>query len=284
MRERRRPELLWNPSPERVERAAITSVRPRARAARPTTPSSGAGRSTTSSASGRRSGPTTASAAPTTRSSPTARCPGAQLVSRAPRSTTPATSSPIAIPTRSRSVTPPSCASSPSAPGGSWPSQTARIRAGLVALGVGRGRPRRRLHAEHPRDGPRLLGGRVAGRDLVLGGARVRRPQRHRPLRPDRAEGPARRRRLPLRRHATSTAPRSSHAIAAEIPGLERTVRFGYLDGSGWEDGLPRPGGLASSSSRGCRSTTRSGSSTRRARPACRSRSSTATAACCSST
>ena len=27
-------------------------------------------------------------------------------------------------------------------------------------------------------------------------------------------------------------------AIAAEIPGLERTVRFGYLDGSGWEDGF----------------------------------------------
>ncbi len=27
-------------------------------------------------------------------------------------------------------------------------------------------------------------------------------------------------------------------AIAAEIPGLERVVRFGYLDGSGWEDGF----------------------------------------------
>jgi acetoacetyl-CoA synthetase len=26
--------------------------------------------------------------------------------------------------------------------------------------------------------------------------------------------------------------------IAAEIPGLERTVQFGYLDGSGWEDGF----------------------------------------------
>ena len=101
--------------------------------------------------------------------------------------------------------------------------------------------PRRRLHAERPRDGPRLPGGRVARRDLVLGGARVRRPQRHRPLRPDRAEGPARRRRLSLRRAATSTAPRSSTAIAAEIPGLEHTVRFGYLDGSGWEDGFLGP-------------------------------------------
>ena len=72
--------------------------------------------------------------------------------------------------------------------------------------------------------------------------------------------------------------------IAAEIPGLEHTVRLGYLDGSGWEDGFLGPDGLASSSSRRCPSTTRSGSSTRRAQPACRSRSSTGTAASCSST
>ena len=32
-------------------------------------------------------------------------------------------------------------------------------------------------------------------------------------------------------------------AIAAEIPGLERTVRFGYLDGSGWEAGFLGPEG-----------------------------------------
>ena len=32
-------------------------------------------------------------------------------------------------------------------------------------------------------------------------------------------------------------------AIAAEIPGLERTVRFGYLDGTGWEDGFLGPEG-----------------------------------------
>ncbi len=30
-------------------------------------------------------------------------------------------------------------------------------------------------------------------------------------------------------------------SIAAEIPGLERTIRFGYLDGSGWEDGFLGP-------------------------------------------
>ena len=31
--------------------------------------------------------------------------------------------------------------------------------------------------------------------------------------------------------------------IAAELPGLERTVRLGYLDGSGWEDGFLGPEG-----------------------------------------
>jgi len=31
--------------------------------------------------------------------------------------------------------------------------------------------------------------------------------------------------------------------IAAELPGLERVVRFGYLDGTGWEDGFLGPGG-----------------------------------------
>ncbi len=32
-------------------------------------------------------------------------------------------------------------------------------------------------------------------------------------------------------------------AIAAEIPGLERTIRFGYLDGTGWEEGFLGPEG-----------------------------------------
>ncbi len=33
--------------------------------------------------------------------------------------------------------------------------------------------------------------------------------------------------------------------IAAELPGVERTVRFGYLDGSGWEDGFLGDGELS---------------------------------------
>ena len=35
----------------------------------------------------------------------------------------------------------------------------------------------------------------------------------------------------------------NAEAIAAELPGLERTVRFGYLDGSDWEDGFLGPPG-----------------------------------------
>ena len=62
------------------------------------------------------------------------------------------------------------------------------------------GRPRRRLPAERARDARGLPRHRVAGRRVVLGGARVRRAQRLRPVRADRAEGAARHRRLPLRR------------------------------------------------------------------------------------
>ena len=64
----------------------------------------------------------------------------------------------------------------------------------------GRGRPGGRLHAEHPRDGGGVPGVRVDRSDVVLGRAGVRRAQRDRPLRPDRAEGAAGDRRLPLRR------------------------------------------------------------------------------------
>ena len=93
-------------------------------------------------------------------------------------------------------------------------------------------RPRRRLPAEHRRDGRRLPRLRLDRRDLVELLARLRRPQRRRPLRPDRAEGAARGRRLPLRRQATSTAGTVAAAPAGEIPSLEHTVVLA----------LPRPG------------------------------------------
>ena len=80
--------------------------------------------------------------------------------------------------------------------------------------------------------------------------------------------------------------------LRAELPTLERTVLIPYLDpgaGRRWprRDDLGRParraGGAAHLRTR-ARSTTRSGSCTRRARPACRRRSSMATAASCSNT
>ena len=69
-------------------------------------------------------------------------------------------------------------------------------------------RPGRRVHAEHPRDARGLPGHREPGRDLGLVRARVRRPQRRRPLRPDRADRAARGRRLRLRRPASRPARR----------------------------------------------------------------------------
>ena len=63
-------------------------------------------------------------------------------------------------------------------------------------------RPRRRLHAEHPGGDRRLPRRRLDRRGLVELLARLRPGQRHRPLRPDRAQGPLRGRRLRLRRQA----------------------------------------------------------------------------------
>ena len=61
-------------------------------------------------------------------------------------------------------------------------------------------RPRRRLPAEHPRGDRRLPRHRLDRRGLVELLARLRPGQRDRPLRPDRAQGAVRGRRLPLRR------------------------------------------------------------------------------------
>ncbi len=76
----------------------------------------------------------------------------------------------------------------------------------------GGGRPRRRLHAELQRGDGRLLRDREPGSDLVELLAGLRRAQRRRPLRADRAEGAARRRRLPLRRQGLRQARRRRRA------------------------------------------------------------------------
>ena len=122
---------------------------------------------------------------------------------------------------------------------------------------------------------------------------------RARPLRPDRAQGAVHRRRLPLQRQAASTLADKVAAIVAELPQpCERVVVVPYLGerparppasppcaaSSRWDDFIAAASGAADRASRSCRSTIRSTSCTRRARPACRSASSTAPAARCCST
>ena len=140
-------------------------------------------------------------------------------------------------------------------------------------------RPRRGVHAEHPRDGRRVPGDGVARRGVVELLARLRRPLGDRPLRADRAEGAAGGRRLPLQR-ARLRPPRDGRRHR------RRGRRPASCASATW---TARAGRRASSattswSSSACRSTTRCGSCTRPARPACRRRSSRARAGSCSST
>ena len=157
----------------------------------------------------------------------------------------------------------------------------ARIAAGLRALGVGRGDRVAAYMPNIPEAVAAFLATRLDRRRLVELLARLRRAQRDRPLRADRAEGAAGRRRLPLRRQATSTAARpspASHARGrrrARARSATSTARAGRTASSAT---------TPSSSSSACRSTTRCGSCTPRARPGCRRRSSRARAASCSST
>ncbi len=169
--------------------------------------------------------------------------------------------------------------------------RTARIAAGLRVARCRRGRPCRRVPAEHPGGGGGLPRLRLGGCDLVELLARLRRAQRRRPVRPDRAEGAPRRRRLPLRRPRLRPArdPRGSAVRAADA----RAHRGARLPRPGAEarrsalrDRLGRAGGArrrsASRPSQTFRSSTRSGCSTAPARPVCRKRSCTGTAASCS--
>ena len=108
----------------------------------------------------------------------------------------------------------------------------ARARRGARgATAIGRRRSRGRGHAEHPRDHHRDAGDHRARRDLVVLLARLRRPGRARPLRPDRAQGADHGRRLPLHRQAASTCGRSSPRSWPQLPSLER----------GDHGALPRP-------------------------------------------
>ncbi len=92
-------------------------------------------------------------------------------------------------------------------------------------------RPRRRLSAEHPRGDRRLPRHCLDRRGLVELLSRLRPRQRRRPLRPDRAQGPLRRRRLPLRRQGLRPAGDAGAAAGGDAePGAHRRPP------------LPRPG------------------------------------------
>ena len=107
--------------------------------------------------------------------------------------------------------------------------------------------------------------------------ARVRPAQRDRPLRADRAEGAARRRRLHATAARASTARAEVAAIRAGAADARARVDVGYGDDA--TAGTRCRASRARSRSSRCRSTTRSTCSSPPARPGCRRRSCTATAA-----
>ena len=149
----------------------------------------------------------------------------------------PATSSAIAIPTPSRSATPRSCASSTTCTWGELAAHTARIRAGLVALGVGRGD---RVAAYLPNileTIPAFFA--VASLGAVWSSAAPEFGTRSVVDRFAQIE-PKVLLAVDGYRYGGRDFDRGATvaAIAAEIPGLERTIRFGYLDGTGWEAGF----------------------------------------------
>ncbi len=151
------------------------------------------------------------------------------------------------------------------------------------------GRPCRRVPPEHPGDARRLPRDREPRRDLGDVPARVRRAQRPRPARPARAEGAARGRRVPLRRQARRPAragrgdPRGAAGRRDSRARPVRRRRGRRAPGRRLLGRRSSPSRRSSRSTR-CRSPIRSTCSSRRARPGCRRRSSTATAASCSST
>ena len=168
----------------------------------------------------------------------------------------------------------------------------ATTAAALRAAGVGVGRPGGGLDAQPARDGRRLPRRERHRRGLLVDLGRLRCGRRRRPLRPDRAHGAVRRRRLPLRREALRLPrPPARDPGRAAHPGarggrrepVRRTRPPSAAPASGPSPTssparrTPRSGRRPSN---GSPSTTRPTSSTPRARPASRSASCTAAAAC----
>ena len=224
-------------------------------------------------------GRASASAAPTARCSPTRRC-RAPCGSRARRSTTPSTCSAASPTTASRSCTRPSCARSANGRGGSCASRPAAIRAGLVARGVGRGDRVAAYMPNLPETVAAFLATASLGAVWSSAAPEFGAPQRVRPLRPDRAQGAAGDRRLPLRRQGLR--PRARPCARSPRRSARRPSGSATSTARGWEEGFlgepelefepvaVRPSAV--------------GALLVAARPACRRRSSRARAASCSST
>ena len=109
-------------------------------------------------------------------------------------------------------------------------------------------RPRRRLHAEHPRDARRVRGNGEPRRGLGELRARARRAQRDRPARPARADRPARGRRLRLSR-PLDRPPRRARDDPRRPPDAAprraRPVRRARVaDALPWDELLAEPGPL----------------------------------------
>ena len=197
---------LWQPSRARVAQANMTRVRAAGRRrawrrAAATTPGSGRGRSSIPSCSGRRCGasPTCARAGRGTRCWSTATACRAPGGSSAPSSTSPRTCCGTA-------TSAPRSSPGPRTGGGAQLSyrelyeRVARPGRGAAARRRRPGRSGRGGHAARPGNHHRDAGDHRARRDLVVVLARLRRPGRARPLRPDRAQGADHHRRLPLQR------------------------------------------------------------------------------------
>ena len=276
---------------DRVHALARGRARPRAST---TTTSSGAGRSTTSRASGPRSG-TSSGSGPTasagavlgSREMPGAEWFAGTSLNYAEHVFAGKDDAEIGDPARLRAARARRAELGRAARPG-------RRRRRRPARARGRARrPRRRLHAEHPRGDRRLPRHRLDRRGLVELLARLRPGQRDRPLRPDRAQGPLRGRRLPLRRQGLRPPRGARRAAGGDAdPGAHRRPPLPRPRprplGAARRDPLGRAArrrrGRRARASSASPSTTRSGSSTPPARPACRKRSSRARAGSCSST
>ena len=253
-------EVLWRPSPERVERARLTrfagagapsGTGSRCSRTRRATRRCGAGRSSTSRTSGRlvwEHFDVLASPPPeqvlTTREMPGARWfLGARLnlaehVLRTPRRASARSSPPARRAARRGDV-------------GRAARPGRRAAGGAARARRRRGRPRRRLPAQRAGDRRGLPGLRRARRRLVGVRARHRRLERRRPLRPARAVGARHRRRLPLRRQGPRPARRGRRAARRPADGHRRrracpqlghgVERDGRGGASRWDDAVAEP-------------------------------------------